>query len=142
MPTFRNDGERPVIYTVSNGKDIIIFDPKKNVQLVHWVPYQKLGLTLVSESYPPVPNTVLVSGEFKFTQGMRRRFEIEPCKAYTLDIYPVAGNINLYLGASPTGRHISAMDYHETLDWEYAPYITVEGGIGGGSAEIQATLKE
>ena len=142
MPTFRNDGERSVIYTAPNGKDIIIFDPNKNVQLVHWVPYKKLGLTLVSDSYPPVPNTVLISGDFKFTQGMKRKFDIEPCKKYTLDIYPVSGGVGLYLGAATTGKSISLVDYHEELEWQYAPYIVVVGLYDESSASIQATLKE
>lgn len=144
MPTFRNDGERSVIYTAPNGKDIIIFDPNKNVQLIHWVPYKKLGLTLVSENYPPVPNTVLISGTFKFNQGMERKFDIEPCKKYTLDIYPITGTPVLFLGAALTGRHIpaSSTDYHETLEWQYAPYIRISGGVGGSTVTVQATLKE
>ena len=142
MPTFRNDGERAVIYTEPNGKDIIIFDPNKNVLLVHWIPYKRLGLTLVSESYPPVPNTVLISGVFKFTQGMSRKFEIEPCQKYELDVYPVSGELWLSYGASQGARYIKEFDYHEVIDWQNVPYITLRGGIGGGTANVQAMVKE
>ena len=142
MPTFRNDGERAVIYTEPDGKDIIIFDPGKNVQLVHWVPHKRLGLTLVSESYPPVPNAILISGDFKFTAGMERRFEIEPCQTYALDIYLVKGSVILYLGSSSAGKVISLMDYHERIEWKNAPYIRVAGGASGAEVSIQATLKE
>ncbi len=142
MPTFRNDGERAVIYNEPDGKNIIIFDPNKNVQLVHWIPYKRLGLTLVSESYPPVPDSVLISGDFKFTAGMERKFEIEPCQKYQLDIYPVEGTLMVYLGASLKGRLVATVGYHEIIEWKNAPYIRVEGGSNGGSASIQAILKE
>lgn len=143
MPTFRNDGERSVTYNSPDGKDIIIFDPGKNVQLVHWVPYKKLGLTLVSESYPPVPNAVLISDNFKFSQGMERRFDIEQCKRYSLDIYPVSGSVKIYLGASKTAQYLStSSEYHAVFDWQIAPYIIIVGGAGGADIDIQATLKE
>ena len=142
MPTFRNDGERAVIYTGSEGKGIIIFDPGKDVKLSHWVPYKRLGLRLVNESYPPVPTPVLISGEFKFTPGMKRRYEIEPCKTYTLDINVETGRVILYLGASKNGKQISLAEYHETLEWQYAPYITLVGAAEDTTVDVQATMKE
>lgn len=141
MPTFRNDGERAVIYTEPDGKNIIIFDPGKNVQLVHWIPYKRLGLTLVSESYPPVPDSVIISDVFKFSSGMERRFEIEPCKKYLLDIMPMEGKLRLYLGASAKGRVITT-GYSEVLDWQNAPYIRIVSEDEGISATVQAMLKE
>ena len=142
MPTFRNDGERAVIYNEPDGKDIIIFDPGRNVQLVHWIPYKKLGLTLVSESYPPVPDSVLVSGEFRFTSGMERKFEIEPCQKYQLDIYPSEGTLRVYLGASTKGRLVPSLGYSEVIDWKNAPYVRVVGDNDGVTANIQAVLRE
>ncbi len=139
MPTFRNDGERAVIYNETDGKNIIIFDSGVNVQLVHWIPYRRLGLTLVNETYPPVPNTVLISGEFKFSRGMERKFDIGECRKYELEITPDDGILALYVGASRRGKIISKSKYTEILDWQYAPYIRV---TGEGNANIQATLKE
>ena len=139
MPTFRNDGDRAVIYNETDGKNIIIFDPGVNVQLVHWIPYKRLGLTLVNESYPPVPDTVLISGEFKFVKGMERKFDIEECRKYELEITPYEGILALYAGASRRGKVITKTKYSEILDWQYAPYIRV---TGEGTASIQATLKE
>ncbi len=139
MPTFRNDGDRAVIYNETDGKNIIIFDSGVNVQLVHWIPYRRLGLTLVNETYPPVPNTVLISGEFKFSRGMERKFDIGECRKYELEITPDDGILALYVGASRRGKIISKSKYTEILDWQYAPYIRV---TGEGNANIQATLKE
>ncbi len=139
MPTFRNDGERAVIYNEPDGKNIIIFDPGVNVQLVHWIPYKRLGLTLVNETYPPVPDTVLISGEFKFARGMERKFDIGECRKYELEITPYDGILALYAGASRRGKVITKSKYTEILDWQYAPYIRV---TGEGTASIQATLKE
>ena len=141
MPTFRNDGERAVIYTEPDGKNIIIFDPNKNVQLVHWIPYKRLGLTLVSESYPPVPDSVIISDVFRFKRGMERRFEIEPCKKYELEITAMDGKLRLYLGASEKGRVITGV-YSELLDWQNAPYIRVKSEADGIIATIEATIKE
>lgn len=141
MPTFRNDGERAVIYREPDGKNITIFDPGKNVQLVHWIPYHRLGLTLVSESYPPVPDSVLISGKFKFFDGMERKFEIEPCKRYELEIIPHEGTLRLYLGSSVKSRVITDR-YSEILEWQYAPYIRVSSENNGVCAVIQAVLKE
>ena len=146
MPTFRNDGERPVIYNDPNGTEIIIFDPGKNVQLIRWVPYKRLGLTLVSESYPAVPDTVLISGEFKFTRGMKRRFDIEPCNKYAITIYPISGSVMLHFGASTHGLLINRLTDAEGLykeyEWKYAPYIMVACCGEEATANIQATLKE
>ncbi len=139
MPTFRNDGDRAVIYNETDGKNIIIFDSGVNVQLVHWIPYRRLGLTLVNETYPPVPDTVLISGEFKFSRGMERKFDIGECRKYELEITPDDGILALYVGASRRGKIISKSKYTEILDWQYAPYIRV---TGEGNANIQATLKE
>lgn len=139
MPTFRNDGERAVIYNEPDGKNIIIFDPGKNVQLVHWIPYKRLGLTLVNETYPPVPDTVLISGEFDFACGMERRFDVGECRKYELEITPEEGMFSVYVGASRKGKVISKSKYSEVFEWQYAPYIRI---TGEGTVNIQATLKE
>lgn len=141
MPTFRNDGERAVIYNEPDGKSITIFDPGKNVQLVHWIPYKKLGLTLVSESYPPVPDSVLISGRFKFNAGMERRYDIDPCVKYELYIRVEEGTLRLYLGASKKSRVITD-EYREVLEWQYAPYVRVLSENNGVSAIIEAMQKE
>lgn len=141
MPTFRNDGERPVIYNDPNGTEIIIFDPGKNVQLIRWVPYKRLGLTLVSESYPAVPDTVLISGEFKFTRGMKRKFEIEPCKSYTFDVNPISGSVKLYCGASKRGDLLTSGGfYSRNIDWKYAPYLVMVGNSNEATVYIKAAV--
>ena len=142
MPTFRNETQRAIIYTEPCGKDIIIFDPGKNVQLVHWIPYQKLGLKLVNENYPPVPNTLLVSGEFVFTRGMERKIDIEPCQKYTLEIKPSEGAVRVYLGSSDKGKVVSVSDYSGVQEWQYAPYIRVVGITEKSTVSIEAAKKE
>lgn len=143
MPTFRNDGERPVIYNDPNGTEIIIFDPGKDVQLIRWVPYKKLGLTLVSESYPAVPDTVLISGEFKFTKGMKRRFEIEPCDGYSLNVNPLKGSITLYCGASKHGYlYTNNTFYSGSFSWKYAPYLIIVCNSDEAIVDIRASIKE
>ncbi|MBQ3446106.1 MAG: hypothetical protein IJG37_00500 [Synergistaceae bacterium] len=139
MPTFRNDGDKAVIYTEPGGKDIIIFDPGKNVQLVQWVPYQRLGLKLVNESYPPVPSELLLSGEYDFRRGMERKYDIEPCKSYRLEITPIEGAVSLYLGSSDKGKVINLMEYSGVHEWHYAPYIRVRGMSETSKISVQAT---
>lgn len=142
MPTFRNDGERAIIYREPDGKNITIFDPGKNVQLVHWIPYQRLGLTLVSENYPPVPNMKLLSGEFSFENGMERKIDIEPCQKYRLRTQGISGNVALYFGASPVGSVIPNSETAEVLEWKYAPYIRLVGISDNSKVRISAELKE
>ena len=142
MPTYRNDGERAIVYTETKGKDIIIFEPGKEIQLTHWIPYQRLGLRLVDEDYPPVPETMLISGEFRFERGMERKFSIEPCVKYELAIKPVSGAVRVYLGSSKKGRLISQTEYIGVQEWQYAPYIRVICESESSTVSLDATLKE
>lgn len=142
MPTFRNETERAIIYTEPGGKDIIIFDPGKDVQLVQWVPYQRLGLKLVNESYPAVPSELLLSGEYEFRRGMERKYEVEPCTSYILEITPIEGAVKLYLGSSDKGKVISLKEYECAHEWHNAPYIRVRGMSESSRISLQATRKE
>lgn len=141
MPTFRNDTNNTIIYNVPGDENIIIFDPHKNVQLIHWVPYQKLGLTLVSEVYPPVPNTVLISGDFNFSQDIERKFDIEPCRKYLLVINVASGAVWLYYGSGKNGKYISH-DISEVIEWKYVPYLRITGSSENSRISIHATLEE
>lgn len=153
MPTFRNDTERAIIYrgTVQppNGKTqeiIIIFDPKQEVAINFWIPYERLGLELVNESYPPVPDTLLLSGTFKFYDGTERKYMIEPCDRYTVDVILQKGGMKIYAGSSPTGAEIHAeveapYRYSAEYDWEYAPYLRVLGLEDDTEAVIHAEVK-
>ena len=142
MPTFRNDGERAVICTEPDGRNIIIFDPGKEIGLTYWIPYQRLGLTLVDGENPAVPDSLLISGEFMFERGMERKINIEPCRKYELDIIPIRGAVSLYIGSSGKGRVISQAEYHGLHEWQYAPYIRLAGVSETSAVRVEAVLKE
>ena len=152
MPTFKNGGERPVIYRGivqrpnSEAQELlIIIDGGKEKQLDYWLPYEELGLELVDKDYPPVPSTVLLSGTFKFNKGTERKYTIGHCDKYILDVIMQSGSIKLYLGSSAIGAEVSAnadvpYRYHAVLDWEYAPNIRVVGAEKGTVAVIHAEM--
>ena len=135
MPTFKNETDKPIQYFM-DGK-IIIFDPGKETALDFWVPYSQLGLTLVDAEYPPVPDSVLISGTFKFAKGMKRIFNISPCNAYALHMDVKSGGVMVYLGTSKNGVSVDG-SYTVTLNWPKVPFIRVEGLADATVAEIQA----
>lgn len=153
MPTFKNTGTRPISYTGKirgpDGKDrdsLIIFDPNKEVQLEYWVPYQKLGLEVTNENYPAVPSSVLISGTFSFDDGTERKYNIEPCDMYSVDVILQKGKAIIYAGNSATGAEISAdgkvpYQYSAVYDWEYAPYLKIVGKAAGTEATVHAEAR-
>lgn len=140
MPTFRNDTNKPIQCHLEDEGKIIIFDPKREVALDFWVPYSQLGLTLVSATYPPVPNSILIDGKFKFSKGLERIFNIEPCRSYSLFIDVKNGEALLYLEAGKNSIDITS-SYTGVFNWSRVPYIRVVGIQDNSSVEIHATVE-
>lgn len=152
MPTFRNNTDKAIMYrgTIRPPDSklqeiIIIVDAGKDVALNFWIPYEKLGLELVNENYPPVPNTLLLSGLFKFNEGTERKFSIEACDTYTVDVIVQKGALKLYAGNSAAGAEILAdvgtpYHYSAEYEWEYAPYIRAVGLQDNTEASIHAEI--
>ena len=139
MPTFRNNGKQAVMYegTVQYPNDkprrlLVIIDAGTEKKLNFWIPYEELGLELVSEDNPPVPNTILLSGTFSFDEGTERKFQIGHCDRYELYVISQKGKVKVYQGSSDVGAEVRAdteipFHYHVVYDWEYAPYLRVVG---------------
>ena len=152
MPTFRNGGKRVIAYKgivqPPNAKAcevLVIFDAGMDTKLNFWVPYERLGLELVDANNPPVPDTVLVSGTFKFDKGTERKFTIGHCDKYMLDIIMQSGRIKVYHGNTDIGAELTAQAdisyrYHVINDWEYAPYLRVVGLEDDTEATIHAEV--
>lgn len=152
MPTFRNNTDKAIMYRgiirppdKKEQEVIIIADAGKDVELNFWIPYERLGLELVNEDYPPVPNTILLNGVFKFDEGTERKYAIEPCDIYTVDVLLQSGGVKIYAGNSPTGAEIhtdgeTPYRYRGEYDWEYAPYLRVTGLEDGTEAVIHAEV--
>ena len=152
MPTFKNETEKPVYCEAtvreSDGRArrmLIKIAPGKSMELSFWIPWQELGLTLESESYPPVPSTFLVSGTYDFSNGMTRKFDIEPCGAYTLNIIVQTGRVRLYLGGAGGSGEIAEDEnepfhYRAVLDWERAPYFRIEGMADNTRVTVHAEV--
>lgn len=150
MPTFRNETSQAIMYkgTIQppNGKKqdvLIVIEAGKELGINFWIPHERLGLTLVDENNPPVPNTVFVSGMFKFEEGTERKYSIEPCGMYLVDILVEKGSLKVYAGSSSSGIEMNASyevpyRYRAKYDWEYAPYLRVVGLEDGTEALIHA----
>lgn len=152
MPIFRNDTERMIDYeclvqspTEEPKKILIRFDPGKEYALTFWVPHVPLGLTLVDANQPKVPLTVLLSGTFDFAKDVERRFNIERCDTYILNVIVQSGKVALY----PAGTDIAveiAQDtetpfyYRAVYDWEFAPFIRVKGLDAASKATVHAEV--
>ena len=124
MPTFRNNTDLAINYE-HKGK-LYSFPPHKDYPAKIWVPYQELGLELVNADYPPVPESILVSGIFIFTDGMERKFNISHCSKYHLQIRVYAGHIKLYAGSSRISTELTR-EHDFVFDWEKVPYFRLEG---------------
>jgi hypothetical protein len=157
VPTFRNDTNSPITYNAivhppGGGvrKVIITIYPEEEKALDFWVPHVKLGLTLVSDTFPPVPESILANGTFAITAGAERKFEIAPCDSYYLDVIAQTGSVVVYIGNANQGVSVSATSptayrYHGVQDWEYAPAIKIVGVADGSftlSAEVYRGLPQ
>ena len=152
MPTFKNNTSRYIDHEAliqnPNGeakKILVRFQPDETRELPFWLPYQKLGLTLISADFPPVPNTILISGTFNFNNGTERQFDIEPCDTFIVNVIVQKGKVMMYTGNSNIGVEIvedTDVPYHykATLDWEYAPYLKFIGLDDNTVATIHAEL--
>lgn len=152
MPTFKNEtthyiDHEALIQTPSGEpkKILVRFKPNEERGLPFWLPYQKLGLTLINENYPVVPNTILISGNFNFNEGTERKFNIEPCDTYVVNIIVQQGKVKMYTGNSSVGVEIAEnidVPYHykATFDWEYAPYLRIIGVEADTVATIHAEI--
>ncbi len=152
MPTFKNGGERTVVYKgivqPPNEKPreiLVFFDAGKETKLNFWIPYEELGLELVNADDPPIPNTVLLSGTFSFDEGTERKFTLEHCDKYTLYIIVQSGSIKVYPSSSTIPVEVRAdleIPYHYNVvyDWEYSPYLRVVGLEDGTEATIHAEI--
>ena len=152
MPTFKNetahyiDHEALIQSPSGEPKKILVrFKPGEERGLPFWIPYQKLGLTLVNANYPAVPNTILISGSFNFNNGTERKFNIEPCDTYIVNVIVQKGKVIMYFGNSSIGVEIAEnaeVPYHykATLDWEYAPYLRVIGKEADTVATVHAEI--
>ena len=135
MPTYRNDTDKTISYA-SKGK-LYSFPPHKEYAAKFWLPYKELGLTLINMDFPPIPEKIFISGQFKFSEGVERKFNIEHCEKYSLLISMKTGKLKLYTGNSRGGIEIST-DYFTRLEWAFAPYIRIVGLENGTIANIRA----
>ena len=152
MPTFRNGGERTVVYkgivqppNEKSREILVFFDAGKDTALDFWIPYEELGLELVNADEPPIPNTILLSGTFKFDEGTERKFSLDHCDTYILNVIIQSGKVKVYPGNSAIGAEITINEnvpYHYTgiYDWEYAPYLRVVGLEDNTNATIHAEV--
>ena len=137
MPTFKNETKHYIDYEAKNV--LLRFEPGEERGLPFWLPYQKLGLTLINADYPVVPNTILIGGKFNFDEGTERKFNIEPCESYSVHISVQKGKLAMYQGNSAFSIDIEA-NYSGVLDWDCAPYLRVKGLEAGTVATIHAEV--
>ena len=135
MPTFRNNGDVAINYTRDG--NLYSFPPNKNYLCNFWVPYQELGLELVNADYPPVPDSIMLSGTFRFDYEIERRFNFDHCKKYKLKLSVEQGTVKLYAGRSKVGVEING-DYETVLSWDRAPFVRVIGIDGLNVVRIDA----
>ncbi|MBQ9526903.1 MAG: hypothetical protein IJR68_04765 [Fretibacterium sp.] len=152
MPTFRNDTQRMIDHecliqspTERPRKILIRFAPGETKKLTFWIPYQEKGLTLVDANDPKVPNTILVSGTFDFAPGVERRFNLERCDTYNINIIVQKGRLMLFPASANVGVEIAQeadipYHYRAVFDWEHAPYIRVSGLDAGTRATVHAEV--
>lgn len=138
MPTFKNNTKQMIIFE-ANGKNYLVL-PNKDLKTYEWIPYQEHGLDLIDENYPPVPSSIVVSGKFKFTNGLERRFNVPHCESYTVKISVKSGKLKLFTGNSTLGVEIGG-EYSTSFAWGYVPYFRVKGLEADTEALIHAEIE-
>ena len=137
MPTYRNNTDFPINY--EHKGQLYNFPPHKDYPAKFWLPYQELGLELVSADYPPVPESILVSGTFSFAQQMERRFNIGHCDKYRVKLSVEQGTIKLFTGSSKVGAEING-SYESVLSWDKAPFFRLVGVDESNVVRVDAEL--
>ena len=137
MPTYRNNSDIAITYNTKGGQ--YSFPPHKNYEATVWVPYQELGLELVNPDYPPVPESILLSGKFTFEKGLERKFSVKHCEKYRLKMSVSTGRVKLYMGSSKMGIDVSG-DYECDLDWGRAPFVRVVGLDPASDVRVHAEV--
>ena len=152
MPTFKNETRRYIDHecwlqtpTTEPKRVLVRFAPGEERSLPFWLPHVKLGLTLVDPNYPVVPNTVLLSGTFSFEPGMERKFNLEACDTYVINVVVQRGRVTVFPGSSTLGVEVVQNDevpfhYRAVMDWEYSPYLRVVGLESGTRATIHVEI--
>ena len=151
MPTFRNDTEYYIDFDdfiIRNERRehvIVRFKPGEERKLDYWLPYVQAGLTLVDANNPPVPETILISSTYDFTEGLERRFNIPPCDRYIVNIIVQSGAIKFFTGASANYQEVSEdadvpFRYRTVLEWEAAPYIRLLCDKGEAKVTLNAEV--
>lgn len=135
MPTYKNNTDTAINYT-HKGK-LYSFPPHKEYPAAFWVPYKELGLELVSEDFPPVPDSLLLSGTFRFDKKLERKFNFQHCDKYKFKISVIEGRVKLYAGSSKVGAEIEA-DYEKVFEWDKAPYVRIIGAEETNIVRIDA----
>lgn len=139
MPTYRNNSDIAITYNTKGGQ--YSFPPHKDYEANVWVPYQKLGLELVDPDYPPVPESMLVSGTFKFEDGLERKFNIRNCDRYRLRLQVRSGKVKYYGGKARIGAEITE-GYERIVQWDQVPYVRIVGMEDGSEITIDAEVVE
>ena len=137
MPTYRNNTDLPINY--EHKGHLYNFPPHKDYPAKFWLPYQELGLELVNADYPPVPESIIVSGTFSFAQQMERKFNIGHCDKYKLKLSVEQGTIKLFTGSSKVGVEVNS-SYDVELNWDRAPYFRIVGVEGENVVRVDAEV--
>ena len=137
MPTYRNNTDIAINYE-SKGK-LYSFPPHKDYPANFWLPYQELGLELVNPNYPPVPDSTIISGTFKFDHQIERRFNFDHCEKYHLKLSVESGKVKLYKGYSKVGVELTE-DYDVVLDWDRVPFVRIVGIDDTSKVKIYAEV--
>ena len=142
MPTFKNETKHYIDHEAliqspsgEPRKVLVRFKPDEERALTFWIPHQKLGLTLINADYPAVPNTILISGNFNFNNGTERKFNIEPCDTYVVNIIVQKGKVAMY-----PGNAAMCVEIAETTEVPYHYKATFVGREAGSVATIHAEV--
>lgn len=65
-------------------------------KLNFWIPYEELGLELIDADNLPVPDTVPLSGTFKFDEGTELKFTLGYCDKCILNVIVQSGTVKVY----------------------------------------------
>ena len=140
MPTYANNTRKKITFP---NMCYLEFYPGEVKELRYHLPYEDLGLTLISEQPyvskgPTGMGNYMAYFEEEILAGESKKYKFPYCEAFHLSIEVTVGKIYVYYGDSDAAVLVDTTHYQVTpVAWQKVPWVIVEC-IEGAKLTIKA----
>lgn len=139
MPTYRNDTAAKITHQAKNNMEWM---PGEEKRLAFFVPYERLGLTLVDpEPYVRRRSSVYDYNEFEIQPGASLVYVIPYHETFELSLSMIKGAVEMLIGDGDVPTVIDDKhDHVSTYAWDQTAYLTFKA-IGTNTAQIKVKVE-